>query len=71
MKCSYNRDLLKYSLSFFNLVVKSFFPLKKEGVGGGLQERGTFMEDVQHNDFIAMSVFHVKHLLVCTWFVQP
>ena len=26
-------------------------------MGGGLQE------DVQHNDFIAMSVFHAKHLL--------
>ena len=34
----------------------------------GLQERGTFIEDVRHNDFIAMSVFHVKHLHVCTWF---
>lgn len=34
-------------------------------MGGGLQE------DVQHNDFIAMSVFHVKHLHVCTWFIQP
>lgn len=53
--------------------MKSFFLLKKEGGGGGggLQERGTFIEDVQHNDFIAMSVFHVKHLHVSTSFVQP
>ena len=33
-------------------------------MGGGLQKRGTFIEDVQHNDFIAMSLFHVKHLHV-------
>ena len=52
--------------------MKSFFPLKKEGGGGGgggLQVRGTFIEDVQHNDFIAMSVFHVKHLHVSTSFI--
>ena len=40
LKCSYNRDLLKYSLSFFNLVVKNFFPLKKEGGGRGLIREG-------------------------------